>query len=351
MPVFRPQAAPVVTPNPYVFSPAAPTVPAAAPPPPPPPPAPVQAHAPLRLKQDAPVGFTPPRHQTRYEPAMVEPPFMRRQVEETPAGFPKKMAIAAFVIMAIAIAGGRYLMTRDRAAAADESKTVAATKPEPIVHAKAPAPSGSTGTLTIESIPTGAKVLLNGTHAGETPLRLEGLPAGRHTVTLVTDSVSVKRTVRVEAGKTVALDVPVFSGWVAIFAPIVLEVSEGNKGLGSTEQGRILLSPGRHVLTVTNRQYGYSSTHEVEIGAGEETPLNLTPTGRVNLNAVPWAEVWMDGTRVGETPIANLEVPLGTREFVFKHPQHGERRVTTTITATPAAVSVDFTKPASPDLH
>ena len=349
MPVFRPQAAPVVTPNPYVFSPGAPTAPAAAPPPPPP--APVQAHAPLRLKQDAPVGFTPPRYQTRYEPAMVEPPFMRRHVEETPAGFPKKMAIAAFVIMAVAIAGGRYLMTRDRAAAADESKTVAATKPEPIVQAKAPAPSGSTGTLTIESIPTGAKVLLNGTHAGETPLRLEGLPAGRHTVTLVTDSVSVKRTVRVEAGKTVALDVPVFSGWVAIFAPIVLEVSEGNKGLGSTEQGRILLSPGRHVLTVTNRQYGYSSTHEVEIGAGEETPLNLTPTGRVNLNAVPWAEVWMDGTRVGETPIANLEVPLGTREFVFKHPQHGERRVTTTISATPAAVSVDFTKPASPNLH
>ena len=351
MPVFRPQASPVVTPNPYVFSPGAPTAPAAAPPPPPPPPAPVQAHAPLRLKQEAPVGFAPARHHTRYEPAMVEPPFMRRQVEETPAGFPKKMAIAAFVIMAVAIAGGRYLMTRDRAAAADESKTAAATKPEPIVQAKSPAPSGSTGTLTIESIPTGAKVLLNGTHAGETPLKLEGLPAGRHTVTLVTDSVSVKRTVRVEAGKIVALDVPVFSGWVAIFAPIVLEVSEGNKGLGSTEQGRILLSPGRHVLTVTSRQYGYSSTHEVEISAGEESPLNLTPTGRVNLNAVPWAEVWMDGTRVGETPIANLEVPLGTREFVFKHPQHGERRVTTTVTATPAAVSVDFTKPGLSNLH
>jgi len=136
---------------------------------------------------------------------------------------------------------------------------------------------------------------------------------------------------------------------VAIFAPIVLEVSEGNKGLGSTEQGRILLPPGRHELTVTNRQLGYSSTHTVEISAGEESPLNLTPTGRVNLNAVPWAEVFVDGTRAGETPIANLEVPLGTREFLFKHPQHGERRVTTTITATPAAVTVDFTKPARPN--
>jgi hypothetical protein len=281
----------------------------------------------------------------RYDGTMADAPFAHRETA-TSGGFPKKMAIAVMVIMVVAVVGGRYVMTRDRAAA---DKKVAElsnpTKPSPVVQAKTTTPAGSTGILTIETIPTGAKVLLNGTHAGETPLRLEGLPEGRHTVTLVTDSVTVKRTVRVEAGKTVALDVPVFSGWVAIFAPIVLEVSEGNKGLGSTDQGRILLAPGRHVLTVTNRALGYTSTHTIEVGAGEETPLNLTPTGTVNLNAVPWAEVWVDGTRVGETPLANLEVPLGTREFVFKHPQHGERRVTTTITAAPAAVTVDFTKP------
>jgi hypothetical protein len=259
------------------------------------------------------------------------------------------MAIAVLVIVAAAIAGGRYLMVQERSTpkAAETADQATPARPTPVVEARTPKPAGSTGTLTIESIPTGARVLLNGTPAGETPLRLEGLPEGRHTVTLVTDSVTVKRTVRVEAGKIVALDVPVFSGWVAIFAPIVLEVSEGQKGLGSTEQGRILLPPGRHVLTVTNRALGYSSTHTVEIGAGEETPLNLTPTAQVNVNAVPWAEVWMDGTRVGETPIANLDVPLGTREFVFKHPQHGERRITTTVTAAPSAISIDFTKSAS----
>ncbi len=201
-------------------------------------------------------------------------------------------------------------MTRDRAVAEKKVAEISnPTKPSPIVQAKTTTPAGSTGILTIESIPTGAKVLLNGTHAGETPLRLEGLPEGRHTVTLVTDSVTVKRTVRVEAGKTVILDVPVFSGWVAIFAPIVLEVSEGNKGLGSTDQGRILLAPGRHVLTVTNRSLGYSSTHTIEVGAGEETPLNLTPTGTVNLNAVPWAEVWVDGTPCRRDPAGQ---PRGT---------------------------------------
>jgi hypothetical protein len=285
----------------------------------------------------------------RVESPIEHVPFGHQAERQSAGGFPKKLAIAVMLVMVAAVAGGRYMMTRDRKAAADATEAAeAAATPRPELSAQpkgAAAPAVSTGTLTIESIPTGAKVLLNGTDVGTTPLKLEGLQQGRHNVTLITDSVTVKRTVKVEAGKTVALDVPVFSGWIAIFAPIVLDVAEGSKGLGSTEQGRILLSPGRHVLTVSNRQLGYSSTHTVEIGAGEETPLNLTPTGHVNLNAVPWAEVFVDGNRVGETPLANLEVPLGTREFVFKHPQHGERRVTSTVTGTPGVVTVDFTKP------
>ena len=349
MPVFPPPptaAAPtrpaVVPPNPFAFSSAPPPQPAA--------PAPPASSGPLRLKQEGPSGYAPPRPMmARVESPMEHVPFGRPAETQSTGGFPKKLAIAVMVVMVAAVVGGRYMMTRDRKAAADATEAAeAAATPRPELSAQskgAPAPALSTGTLTIESIPTGAKVLLNGTDVGTTPLKLEGLPQGRHNVTLITDSVTVKKTVKVEAGKTVALDVPVFSGWIAIFAPIVLDVAEGSKGLGSTEQGRILLSPGRHVLTVSNRQLGYSSTHTVEIGAGEETPLNLTPTGHVNLNAVPWAEVWVDGNRVGETPLANLEVPLGTREFVFKHPQHGERRVTSTVTGTPSVVTVDFTKP------
>jgi hypothetical protein len=37
--------------------------------------------------------------------------------------------------------------------------------------------------------------------------------------------------------------------------------------------------------------------------------------------------------KVGETPVAGLQVPLGTHEIVFKNPQFPERRVTVTVTA------------------
>ncbi len=108
-----------------------------------------------------------------------------------------------------------------------------------------------------------------------------------------------------------------------------------------------MLSPGRHELTLVNREFGYSSRHSVDVEAGEERIINIEPKGQVSVNALPWAEVFVDGTRMGETPLANIQVPLGTREFVFKHPTYGERRVTATITSKSPPLSVDFTRPGT----
>jgi hypothetical protein len=208
-----------------------------------------------------------------------------------------------------------------------------------------PAPEISTGSLTVDTQPSGARVLVDGAAAGETPLTLDDLAPGRHTLTFVTAAGTVKKIVRVEAGKTLTLDVPVYSGWVAVFAPIALDISENGRGIGSTEQGRLMLSPGKHELTLSNREFGYKAVRTVTVEPGEERPITVQPTGEVSLNALPWAEVWIDGQKTGETPIAHLQVPLGTHEILFKHPQFGERRMTVTVTATaPLAASADFTK-------
>jgi hypothetical protein len=162
-------------------------------------------------------------------------------------------------------------------------------------------------------------------------------------LTFVTTSATVRRTVKVEADKILTLDIPVFAGWLAVFAPIVLEVSEQGRVLGTTEQGRMLLGPGQHTLTLTNRDFGYSADQVVEIEAGEVKSLNVTPTGTANFNAEPWAEVWIDGKKAGDTPIANFKLPLGNREIIFRHPEFGERKVMARIAANePAIVSVEF---------
>jgi hypothetical protein len=223
-----------------------------------------------------------------------------------------------------------------------EEPSVAASPPPTIV--KAPVPAATTGSLTVESQPAGAKVSIDGEEVGTTPLKLERVAAGRHLVLVSTATTAVRRTVRIEAGKEHTLDIPAYSGWIALFSPIPVEVSERGRSLGTSGPTRIMLAPGRHRLTFSNSEFGYQETHTLDIVPGEELPVNLQPKGPVSINASPWAEVWIDGERAGDTPIAHLPVLLGTREFVFKHPTHGERKVTATVTASGAVVSLDFTK-------
>ena len=44
--------------------------------------------------------------------------------------------------------------------------------------------------------------------------------------------------------------------------------------------------------------------------------VSIEPKGQVSINAIPWAEVFVDDERLGETPLANVPVTIGTREFV-----------------------------------
>jgi hypothetical protein len=262
-----------------------------------------------------------------------------------PAGrWPWKVAAAAALLVTGAIVGGQLLLsTRDAAAVAAAPAATAAPAPAPASAATKPAATATTGRLQIDTQPAGARVLLDGKPAGESPLTLDTVPAGRHTITLVSASGSVKRTVRVEPGRTAKLDVPIFSGWVGIYAPFVVEVAEAGRLIGTTEEPRLMLSPGRHVLTLANRDLGYSSVQTVDVEPGELRTLTVDPRGAVNLNATPWAEVWIDGAKIGDTPIANQPMPLGTREVVFRHPQLGERRVMLTVRGNaPTAVSVDM---------
>ena len=235
------------------------------------------------------------------------------------------------------VAGRAYLPGRSTG---PEKPSAAA----PATPAK-PVEATKVGTLALTTQPAGARVLLDGKAVGESPLTLTDVAPGKHSLTLVTTAGSVKKVIRIEAGKTTTLEIPIYSGWIVVFAPVPLDISENGRAIGSSDQGRLMLSPGLHQLTLTNRQLGYKGVQIVDIEPGEERSISIQPTGELNVNAVPWAEVWMAGKKVGETPIAGLQVPIGTHEIVFRNPQFPERRATVTVTgAAPTAAAVDFTK-------
>ena len=316
---------------------------------------PVASSPVVKLKVEPPAGYEPPKKRRVPHPPMggpLEPvtplPYAQRGpmfATEEPRGFPWKLVFAILVIVGVGIVGGRAYLASHAAKDPVAGTTVGPpVTPEPEPAPTLP-PSKNGGQIVVQTQPAGAKVLLDGKAAGESPVTLNGVAPGKHVVTLVSSSGTVKQTVRVGAGKSVTIDLPIFSGWLAVFAPVVLDVAEGGKSVGSTEQSRLMLAPGHHSLTLSNRELGYTAVQEVDVSAGEVTSITINPVGAVNFNALPWAEVWVDGHKIGETPIANMMLPLGEREFVFKNSQFGDRRVTATIRADrPAAVSVDFSK-------
>jgi hypothetical protein len=227
-------------------------------------------------------------------------------------------------------------------------------------------------TLSVQSNPPGVPVFVDGVERGTTPTRLTLAP-GPHILELrrgvprvipvtLTAGADVSQYLEfVEApvspeqlipqAEAVAPDpvVPppaaaLLAGWISVTLPFVADIREQGKLLGTTETDRLMLAAGSHELEFVNQSLGFQFTRTVQVGAGRVTPLTLDlPRGSVSLNAAPWAEVWLDGVRVGETPIGNLAVPIGPHEIVFKHPQFGEKRHAVSVTAgAPVRVSVDM---------
>jgi hypothetical protein len=307
------------------------------------PPEPPKAPAPLRLKSDPSASFNPPPIKpTRREHADIGPTLFRDQEEPESGGtFPWKLAAAAVVGIIAVIGIGRWYYLPSHKTEPDTVESAPAATPPPAEKTEVLKP----GSVAIATQPAGAHVLLDGKAVGDSPITLQAVAPGKHTLTFVTSTGTVKKPIRLEAGKSLSVDVPIYSGWIAVFSPVTLDIAENGKPIGTTEQGRLMLSPGHHQLTFTNQEMGYKTTQSVDIEPGEERSISLVPTGELSANAQPWAEVWMNGAKIGETPLANVRVPLGTHEVVFKNPKFPDRSVTVTVKATaPAAAFVDFTK-------
>ena len=83
-----------------------------------------------------------------------------------------------------------------------------------------------------------------------------------------------------------------------------------------------------------NEQLEFRDVREVQVEPGGvlQLPVEL-PQANVLVNASPWAEVYIDGKHVGQTPIGRLSLPIGTYDVIFRHPELGEKKVTAVVKA------------------
>ena len=216
--------------------------------------------------------------------------------------------------------------------------------------------AAATGGLHVQTEPSHLPVFVDGNNHGMSPVSIDELQPGEHEVSVRTAAGVVRRSVTVEPRETVSLIVSsaapppapaaVTAGWIAISSPVALQLREGGKLIGTTESDRLMLAAGDHDIELANEDLGFTAHRTLHVTAGKTAAAKIDlPTGALSINAQPWAEVWVDGERVGETPIGNLSRRIGTHEVIFKHPDLGERRETVLITVgKPARIGVDLRK-------
>jgi hypothetical protein len=181
----------------------------------------------------------------------------------------------------------------------------------------------------------GDTVLVNGQSVGVTPLTLEVKPDMRSILIqsrvtpppLPTPPVAAEAAAVPPAAAAIAQAAArQRSGGIQISSPIEIQVLEGDRVLGSSANGIVVAGAGKRELDFINNALGYRSRQQVEIKSNEILRMSIVPPpGRVSINVTPWAQVWIDGNPVGETPLANLPMAVGEHQVTFRHPQLGER--------------------------
>jgi len=161
----------------------------------------------------------------------------------------------------------------------------------------------------------------------------------------------VRQKVTIQKGVTASILTPVttasagpVSGWMSVKAPVTVDIRENGRSIGNSDTDKIMLTAGRHDVELVNETLGYRATRAVQVPPGKVAAISLEmPQGSISINASPWAEVFIDGRRVGETPIGNLSIAIGPHEVLFRNPQLGEKKQAVSVTLNaPVRLSIDM---------
>ncbi|MFN4072788.1 MAG: PEGA domain-containing protein [Thermus sp.] len=200
-------------------------------------------------------------------------------------------------------------------------------------------PVPRTGTLFLESSPTGAEAYVNGALRGRTPLRLV-LDEGTYQVELRAPGYEAYRaTVRVERGRETRLSAtlrPIRTGELYLEArPEGAEVYIDGRLMGRAPL-RMTLEAGLHEVRVLAPGYGeYRAQVEVRPGESVRLYVELVPVRAVlELYLNVEARVFLDGEEVGVAKggYLRLEAPFGEHELTLVAP--GYRTLVETVRVT-----------------
>lgn len=207
-------------------------------------------------------------------------------------------------------------------------------------------PVSTTGSLTVNTYPWGAVIILNDVVYGITPAHFDAIPTGTYTMKLAKFGYQpVTRTIEISSGKesTVEVALPRYF-WPTGTLSIRSFPSGGVVTLDGITRGvtpaRIYgLNPDSYNVRVSIPGY-LDWIGIVDVVAGRETSIygTLTPkgtvvhTGSIAVTSSPsGASVIMDSRPQGKTPMTLQNIPSGMHSLILTYPGYEPVSTTTTV--------------------
>jgi serine/threonine protein kinase len=159
-------------------------------------------------------------------------------------------------------------------------------------------------------------------------------PAPKHTDTRERAKPRIKEERR--HAKEVASAAP--TGYLSVDANEPMNVTVDGQPMGTAPVKRVRLAAGEHRVHLENKLLGLSRTVRLVLKPGEDLSHQETfSKGKLNVSTQPWADVFVDGKKLGTTPLAARELWEGHHEVRLVGPQ-SEKTVTVDVVAGQTAV-------------
>ncbi len=113
---------------------------------------------------------------------------------------------------------------------------------------------------------------------------------------------------------------------IVVSRPAGAGIELDGRAVGRTPRRLEGLRPGEPVV-VRLRLDGYRPAERTVTPAAGEVAIvevQLDPAfGALSVDALPWAEIWLDGRHLGPTPLFGRQVPAGPHTLRLVHPPTG----------------------------